>query len=399
LSGTNARADAAKRSQLPLLRTFESSRFRLTVASFLVLLGIAVSAARLALFDPADPSVALDFTAYYQAAERVLAGSSPYLYGQMEGSLPAFCGDCYLYPPFFAQLLVPVTLMPLAAAKTTWFVTSYAAAFVSTWLATGIGGAPRTVERAMWCLAAVLLFDVVASATWVGNVGTLIGLSVTMVAMGGAVAGVGATLGTFLKVVPVVLVPAVVASGRRSWMALLATLAIVGGCLVLLAPQSWLDYASVLPNVFAEPADSAQNLAPSRVVSALGEDAIRATRVAMLAAGAICIAVSVVIARRPGGMPVAALLGTVAMLVIPGTLWFHYLAVLLPFGAMAWPRARPVVRVLLLAAAVLVGLGPYSSEFVAVYVGATSMLVLAGWVLWPRTVEAHRTQRTVRLAG
>ena len=87
-------------------------------------------------------------------------------------------------------------------------------------------------------------------------------------------------------------------------------------------------------------------------------------------------------------MPAAALLGTVAMLTIPGTLWFHYLAVLLPFAAMAWPRTGSTVRGLLLASAVLVSIAPYLGEPpLLVYFGSTLLSGAAGWVSVAATVR------------
>lgn len=130
--------------------------------------------------------------------------------------------------------------------------------------------------------------------------------------------------------------------------------------LFLLAPQAWLEYQVVVRDVFANPAGSGANLAINQVLSewGWGPDAISFLRAAMVAAGGARVVVSIWPARQRGGMPAAALLGTVAMLVIPGTLWFHHLAVLLPFAAMAWPRAGVGRRTVLLASATIIGLAP-----------------------------------------
>jgi alpha-1,2-mannosyltransferase len=218
------RGGTAPVASIPGLRTFESRRFRLLVAALFVLLGFALNIARLTVYDPADPGLAFDFAAYYHAAERMLAGASPYTAAQLEASGAGLCFDCYLYPPFFAQVLSPITLVPLAVAKVIWLVLSYLAAFVSTWLATGIGGAARSLERALWCLAVVLLFDAVGSAAWNGNVGAFVALGVTLVAVGGVAAGVGGGLSMLLKVAPATLLPAVFVADRESRTALLATL-------------------------------------------------------------------------------------------------------------------------------------------------------------------------------
>jgi len=292
-----------------------------------------------------------------------------------------------------------MTLVPLAAAKVIWLAIGYVAAFASTWLATGIGGAARSLERAIWCLAAVMLFDAVASAAWNGNVGTIIALGVTMVALGGVAAGVGAGLGALLKVAPGTLLPAVFAADRESRTSLMVTLAIVAGSLFLLAPQAWLEYPLVLRNVLAYPSNSEVNLSIGQVASTWGwgPHAISFVRLAMVSAGGVCIVVSIWLARRRGGMPAAALLGTVAMLIIPATLWFHYLAVLLPFAAMAWPRAGAGIRGLLLTSAALVGIAPYLNEPpLLVYLGSALLLIAAGWVLWPRRAGAQVAGVTMR---
>ena len=392
MSGSDARGGAARTASIPVLRTFESRRFRLVVATILAFLGVALIVKRLVLFDVTDVDVAFDFRAYYYAAERMLAGSSPYTAVQLESQGDAYCLDCYLYPPFFAQLLAPIALVPLAAAKVIWLAIGYLAAFASTWLATGIGGASRSLERAIWCLAAVMLFEEVASAVWVGNVGTVIALGVTMVALGGVAAGVGAGLGALLKVAPGTLLPAVFAADRESRTALVVTLAVVAGSLFLLAPQAWLEYPVVLRNVFAETSTSEVNLSIDQIASrwGWGPDAIAFVRLAMVFAGGVCIVVSIWLARQRGGMPAAALLGTVAMLIIPGTLWLHYLAVLLPFAAMAWPRAGASIRGVLLASAASVSIATYFDESALLaYLGSALLLTAAGWVLWPRRAGAQ----------
>lgn len=378
--------EAGRWASLPGIRVFRSARFRVLVAGLVVLAGVVLNLMRLLAFDLGDPAVGLDFAAYYRAAEQVASGASPYARAQVGGSVAAYCRDCYLYPPVLAQVLQPVTLVSLETAKLVWFAVGYAAAFASTWLATGIGGAPRSLERLLWVLAAVLMFDAVGSAVWGGNIGNLVALCVTLVAMGGLVAGVGGALGALLKVAPATLLPAVFVAERRSRVALLVIMAIVAGVSFLLAPQAWLDYPSVLAGVFSDPSEGAANLSLSQGLSSAGweSDALLAVRLSMLALGVVLVIASVWSARREGGMPMAALLGSVAMLIIPGTLWFHYLAVLLPLAAMAWPRARLAVRSTMLAGAVLVSTNPLLEDWRLVWLGATLMLVSSGLVLWPR---------------
>ena len=393
MSGLDARGGAAQGASIPLLRTFESRRFRLIVATFLALLGVAVNLMRLTMFD-AGEGWAFDFAAYYHAAERMLAGASPYTAMLLASPVVEYCFDCYKYPPFFAQILSPLTLVPLEAAKVIWLAIGYAAAFASTWLATGIGGANKSLERAIWCLAAVTLFEPVSSAVWNGNVGTIGALGVTLVAMGGVAAGVGAGVVTLLKVAPVTLLPAVIASTREARRALVGTLAVVIGSLFLLAPQAWLEYPVVLANLVGDSAPSDGNLALGYAASegGWGPGAVSVVRLATLVTAGACILASIWLARRRGGMPAAALLGTVAMLIIPGTLWLHYLVVLLPFAAMAWPRARAGIRAVLLASFVLVSLAAFmGNPPLWAYLGSAMSLTAAGWVVWPRRAGTQVT--------
>ena len=117
----------------------------------------------------------------------------------------------------------------------------------------------------------------------------------------------------------------------------------------------------------------------------------------MVAAGA-CLLASIWLARRRGGMPAAVLLGTVAMLIIPGTLWLHYLVVLLPFAAMTWPRARAGIRGVLLASLVLVSVAPFlDNPPLWVYLGTALSLTAAGWALWPRRADNQVTGLRVSL--
>jgi len=352
----------------------------------LALLGAALNVKLLTLFEP-DVAVALDFDAYYFAAERVVAGSSLYMTVQQANPGSAYCGGCYLYPPFLAQVLAPITLVSLGTAKVIWIVFGYVVAFSSIWLATGIGGAARSLERAIWCLAAVLLAEAATSAIWVGNVGTIVALSVTMVALGGMAAGIGAGLGVLLKVAPGTLLPAALVGERESRFALVASLGIVAGSSFLIAPGAWLDYPGVLWNVFATSSAAEGNLAIGEVASqwGWGPDAVSLVRVLAVSAGGACILLSIWLARRLGGMPAAALFGTVAMLVIPGTLWIHYLVVLLPFAAMAWPRAGAASRSLLVTSSAMVGISSFVDEtLLSVYFGSALLVIVAGWELWPR---------------
>jgi hypothetical protein len=270
------------------LRTFHSRRFRLLVAVVLATLGLALNWVYLqVLWDSPTPWLE-DFEPYYGAAERMLAGELPYTEAQLEAPVDAVCPGCYLYPPFLAQISAPLSVVPMEMAKVGWFAVLSAAAFASTWIASGTAGARPTLERAAWCVAAVTFFFPVFHSNWLGNVGSQVALS-------------------------------------------LAT----------------------------------------------------TVRAASVLAGVLCVGASAWLARKPGGLPAAVVLATVTMFVVPGTLWYHYLAVLLPIAAMAWVRAGVPARLIMFLSASTVTIGG-TMQLPVSLAGAAALLVTAGWVLWPR---------------
>lgn len=376
----------------PGFRTLSSPTFRMLLAGMLVSIGVLANAVYLAALDGGNPPWLHDFEAYYVGAQRLLVGESPYSAAQLAEPVDAVCVGCYLYPPFLAQAMTPLTVLPLEHAKVTWFSLSLLLAFASTWLAAGIGGAARSLERALWCMVASLLFLPVFIAGWRGNVGTLLALCTTLVAIGGVASGLGAAVATMVKVSPGALVPAAVVADRRSRVSVLVGLAIIVGVSYLLAPRAWLDYPAALLNLMTGSVDYPENLALANVASrgGLPDAAVSVVRAATVLGGAACVLVSVWLARRRGGLPAAALLGTVAMLIVPGTLWYHYLAVLLPFAAMAWPRATAGSRAALLMAAVIVTVTGTGDHAVILLAGSALMIGVSAAVLWPRPVVAER---------
>jgi hypothetical protein len=161
-------------------------------------------------------------------------------------------------------------------------------------------------------------------------------------------------------------------------------LGLAAGVSILLAPGDWLDYPVVLLNMARGSSTYATNLAPAAVLERLsGSDILGGTaRLGMVLAAGVAILASVVLARRRAGLPAAALLGTVAMLLLPGSLWYHYLVVLLPFAAMAWSQAQPAARLLLLVSAALISLGLVWLPLALL--GAIGLASSSLMCLWPR---------------
>jgi hypothetical protein len=252
------------------LRTFHSRRFRLLVAVVLATLGLALNWVYLqVLWDSPTPWLE-DFEPYYGAAERMLAGELPYTEAQLEAPVDAVCPGCYLYPPFLAQISAPLSVVPMEMAKVGWFAVLSAAAFASTWIASGTAGVRPTLERAAWCVAAVTFFFPVFHSNWLGNVGSLVALSVSLVALGGVAAGLGAAFGLLLKVSPGALVPVALLADRHSRRTLVLSLMGVALSFLLVAPDAWLEYPTVLRNMLAGSGAVDWNLSPANQAARYG---------------------------------------------------------------------------------------------------------------------------------
>ncbi|HSE96822.1 MAG TPA: glycosyltransferase 87 family protein, partial [Blastocatellia bacterium] len=72
-----------------------------------------------------------DFNVYYFAAREVAAGCDPY-----QNSLGSW--TTYLYPPILAELLVPLSLLPLPAAAYVWFLISAASIAAAAWMSASL---------------------------------------------------------------------------------------------------------------------------------------------------------------------------------------------------------------------------------------------------------------------
>ena len=325
----------------------------------LVLLVIGTSLMSMMLVTQAsdeDGQFGIDFNAYYLAAERYSSGDPIYTAELLSGPIHAQGVDRYKYPPPFAQVLRPLAVLAPGEAALVWLIIQALAVLAALWLGTGIGGARASPERALWCGVAAVFFLPVFDTLWKGNISGILALSSVMVALGGAAAGIGAAAGALLKSVPGTLVFPALAMDSRARVTVLVTLGIGAAVSFVLAPAAWLDYPTVVRNLLSGTADFASNLAPATVAAGLGlpDLAIDLIRIAMLALVIASVIGSVLLARTRGGLPAAALLAVIAMLLLPSSLWYHYLVILLPFAAIAWPRATGLQRGLLFGSAAII---------------------------------------------
>lgn len=353
------------------------------LAAVLWLVGVVVLGALL-LRQAADPlgQYAFDFRAYYEAAVDIGAGRSPYDVELFAGPVAAEFW-AYKYPPLLAQALVPLTALSLGEAAALWFCAQATALLGGTWLAARAGGASRSPETLLWCGVATTFFLPSFDTLWKGNVSGFLAFLVAVALVGGAAGGLGVALAALLKTTPgLLLLPAVTSGGVRR--GVLLSLPVIAASFAA-SPAAWTDFARALPNLASGESLSATNLAPHSLVwhasgGPLAVDAVRAFAVGL---GALTLVTAAAVARRVGGWPAAVALGLAAVLLIPSSAWYHYLAVLLPLVAFAWPRATVRARIVLLVGAASVSVAV--AWLPLAVAGATALIAVALVVLWPRT--------------
>jgi hypothetical protein len=186
-----------------------------------LMFALAFMALRLFQVKPWDQSV--DAYAYWSTAHGPM-------YGQSAGVLGA-----YLYPPVFAQLLTPVTILPWPVFATVW---------------TGLNFAALWFLIRRWSLPAMLFlpipFEIIS-----GNVHLLYAAAVVL----GFRASASWVLMLVTKVTPGV--GLLWFAVRREWRALLAALAATGALVavsVALDPEAWRSWIAILGTSSSTPA-------------------------------------------------------------------------------------------------------------------------------------------------
>ena len=379
---------------VPFLRTFASTRFRVTLALVLCLAGATVLGAVL-VRQMGDPKgqFAFDFNVYFAAAERFAATGTPYGQQMFDGPVPAqgVYEGIYKYAPPFAQLLTPFLFMGSTVAAAVWFVAQAAMILVGTFFAARQGGAPRSLETLLWCAVAATFFLPNFDTLWKGNVSGALAFFVAFSLAGGSGRGAATAAAIVIKTTPVTLLPAALVAGRSVWRGLLLGAGFVAVS-VLLAPRAWVDFIRILPNLISGSAAFPTNIAPDNIVLYTFPDypfAATIVRIGAIVAGVGCVALSVMAARRERGWPLAVFLGVAAMLLLASSNWYHYLAVLLPLGAFAWPGATRAQRLLILG-------GSSTITFALVWlplavVGAVALVAGAVGAAWPARIRPQQS--------
>jgi hypothetical protein len=275
-----------------------------------------------------------DFSAYYDAAVRLIAHGSPYQAETLNGPFRPGPGGLYLYSPPLALLIVPMTWLGSDAATLAWFV----GRVVLLAATCAVMPVPRWVKLATLGVAAIspqFLHDL--------NLGN-VSLVVTFLAvvawrfLDRPLSGVAIAASMALR-------PAMGAIWlwwlvRRRWVAALATLAALAAILVVSVPfvglDSWLQYASVLRNL-GDTLGVERNLDFGSTALALGAPASIAN-LALIGGYILAIGAIVVSLRRDREIGFAVTL--MSTLLLTPLLWDHYLTNLIVPAALVAARGR-----------------------------------------------------------
>jgi hypothetical protein len=161
-----------------------------------------------------------DFTLYYQAAQDVLAGRSP------------FVTEGYIYPPLLACLLTPLATLSYVAARWVWFLFSQACLLAAAWLMW------RSLDRD-WAAACSIAFvwalgGAAVESLALGQLGPLLALLLAVAyTQRGWRPATAAGFGLALKFIPGVLAAALLL--RRDWRGL----AVFAGVALALLALPW----------------------------------------------------------------------------------------------------------------------------------------------------------------
>ncbi|HEX5825352.1 MAG TPA: glycosyltransferase family 87 protein [Candidatus Limnocylindrales bacterium] len=297
------------------------------ILSFIAVSGLIVMAA------VSSGTLGFDFQAYHQAASRVLAGER--LYDPSVQQTGGF--GLFYYPPPFVLTVLPLALLPVAAATWAWLAISVGM------LVGGIALMPvRPTVRWLTMLLAGLSWPV-AYALKLGQVGPLLLL---LFAIGWrwldrpVAVGVAGAVGAIVKIQPGLILVWAALTGR--WAA--AKIGIVAGLvagilatIVLGGPSVWFDYLALLRNV-SDPIATPHNFTPGAVVFQAGLPAGVATAVQAISSVLVVVVVLVAVVRTPAS---ASYMATViASQLLSPVLWDHYAMLLLLPVAWLLERGR-----------------------------------------------------------
>ncbi len=305
--------------------------------------------------DPA--ALRFDFVNYFGGAQAAAHGADIYADFKRSWGTQAWV-VAYIYPPFFALLLAPLTPLGLVAAGRIWLLVVHFAFLLALGLILRAHPELSKTGRRLFLLAALsfmpvylnVKFQQVATLWLLFLVGTLLASLRRRDTAGGFLLA----LAISLKVSPVFLIPLFYRLGRRRLAALAgAMLVAVTAITVLASPGSWQFFTVVLPRIGLGTANwdngSVDGLV-SRVVEyapGFGGGATQLLARAVIGLAVISVIGWTLYATRGGADQAWRLrLGFAAMvtslLIVSSVTWQHHLVtLLLPMAtAIAWMTVR-----------------------------------------------------------
>jgi glycosyl transferase family 87 len=302
-------------------------------------------------------SLRFDFVNYFGGAQAAAQGGDIYADFKRSWGTEAWV-VAYIYPPFFALVLAPLTPLGLLAAARIWLLAVHVAFFSALALILRLHPELSSAGRRLFLLAALGFMPVYLNLKF-QQVATVWLLLLTAT-LGAALrrrdsrAGALLALAASLKVSPIFLIPLFARLGR--W-----RVAVLGGALLVAttvvtmlgAKDSWQFFTVVLPRIGLGTANwdnGSVDGVISRIVQfapdLLGE-ATQTVAKASIVLAAVAV-IGVTIWRARGGadpswtlrLSVAALMSS--LLIVSSVTWQHHLVtLLLPMAtAMAWIAAR-----------------------------------------------------------
>ena len=299
----------------------------------------------------AGETLGYDFLAYHQAVERVTNDGR--LYDMSFTETGGF--GLFYYPPTFAPLLLPLSLLPAEPATWIWIGVSLAAFLVGT----AILPVSRSVR--WWILLLAGLSFPFVYAVKLGQVGPILFLLFAVgwrgiddpVRLGGS-----AALGAAIKLQPgLVFVWALLTHRFRAVVVGIVVLAALSaGATILAGATAWSDFLLLLRTV-SDPIATERNLTPGAVAYQLGASTTFASAVQLVST--ICLVGAFLSAIRWAEDEASYLVAMIASQLVSPILWDHYaMLLLLPVAYLLSAGRWWAITIPLATAWPLVGLTP-----------------------------------------
>ena len=347
------------------VRRLYEPRFQERVLLLLLLVAAAYYAAfAIAQWMTLTPAaLRFDFANYFGGAQAAAHGTDIYADFKRSWGTEAWV-VAYIYPPFFAELLAPLTPLGLVGAARVWLLVVHAAFIGSLALLLRLHPELSRAGRRLLLVAAFGFMPVYLNLKFqqVATVWLLLLTAAVWAALrrrdtaaGGLIA-----LAASIKVTPIFLIPLFARLGRLRLAIIGSGLLVIVTVITMLAsPGSWQFFTVVLPRIGLGTANwdngSIDGLVSRIVVLApqlLGGATQTVAKVVIALAAITVIGVTIWLAGRAGGnhswtirLSVAALM--TSLLIVSSVTWQHHLVtLLLPMAtALAWiTQRRPQAR-------------------------------------------------------